>query len=902
MTLSLAKYLVEHNVVSAGHVDDALQRQVLFGGSLGTNLLELNAIDENKLTNALSEIHHHPVANSRLISQYDDRIANLFPQRLIQKHQIAPVCVIGRSVHVIAATRIHPIVVEEIGFMLSLSVKTHLVCQPRLQKLQQEWFNIKIDSRFLVLLERMGEYRVEQATIRPEVEQKEDPFKTLGETTTKIDSSKVKEALDTIETEERQKQKLRQKARSGQIKMEEASDICLQAVNRDEIVDVILRYSRQFVPFVALFIISDDFIIGWDAVGIKKARERIRSIRVSTGVSSILNMVLQTQSFYLGPVPDSIGNNDLFRTMGRNRPRDAMVVPIMLKERMIGLLYGDSGRRSIKSSNVAELLVFVSRLSAIFENLIRRNKAKAEKIAKERPIQPKEEEKHRPSSLAESFEDLESIEESTEALPSQETAPAIPQEASTETSTPADTLESLKFDPSITDSTLAPADHVPELPELEDQQTLKEAGFLDDDISSKTPAVKTSELDIGADESKEVKDEMHPDETRVVFEDIGEEDESAVSIVENDQATVIVNTESEFVPKTDDSLDSKPKPIPLVNKKKPVEKVEEKPQITTSPSVSVDASLLETPSKPDLNQEQKPTEHKPEEVDHRSIDSLVEQLDGDQQAARTMARQELNKIGTATLDVVMTKFPGKLSFDIRSSYDHMPPISEHSELLRFLVELGADASQAIDKKLEDPDPTIRYYAVKWFGEVYCPRFVGRISERLYDRDALIRLTSIDVLQTYKNTTAYKEMLTSLREQIKSEDPNKQAIAAALVGNFKDGESLPLLVNLIKSKNKMVSRAAIESLSYITKQDFGTNERKWTKWWKAHRDLPRIQWLIDGLRSKNRDIRFSSSKELSQLTKEYFGYYFDSNKNEREQSIKLWEQWWEKHGKQQNLEI
>ena len=106
---------------------------------------------------------------------------------------------------------------------------------------------------------------------------------------------------------------------------------------------------------------------------------------------------------------------------------------------------------------------------------------------------------------------------------------------------------------------------------------------------------------------------------------------------------------------------------------------------------------------------------------------------------------------------------------------------------------------------------------------------------------------------------------------------------------------------MKSTDRMVARAATESLSFITKQDFGASERKWIKWWKAHKGERRIRWLINGLNSKNRDIRFSSAQELNQITGEHFGYHFDSEKVEREQAVQRWEQWWEEKGRRMHFD-
>jgi hypothetical protein len=113
--------------------------------------------------------------------------------------------------------------------------------------------------------------------------------------------------------------------------------------------------------------------------------------------------------------------------------------------------------------------------------------------------------------------------------------------------------------------------------------------------------------------------------------------------------------------------------------------------------------------------------------------------------------------------------------------------------------------------------------------------------------------------------------------------------------------VPVLIKLVKSSHKMVRHAAIESLIYITKQEFASSQRKWSNWWQRHNTEHRIQWLIEGLRSNNRDIRFSSSQELTQLTGEYFGYYYDSEKKNRQHAILQWEAWWSEKGRRINFD-
>ncbi len=275
---------------------------------------------------------------------------------------------------------------------------------------------------------------------------------------------------------------------------------------------------------------------------------------------------------------------------------------------------------------------------------------------------------------------------------------------------------------------------------------------------------------------------------------------------------------------------------------------------------------------------------------------LAEQLSSPNLEIASLAADALATMEQEALPHIMPRFPGLLLFDVRGAHDRIPPLAEHGPLLRCLIEMGGEAAAlAVAEHLEDLHPINRYYAVRLLGEICLPRLVPRISLRFGDSDALVRLAAVDTLQAYRGTSEFENVLHQLRAQLQDSRPERQALAAALLGNFRDKQAVLLLAGLVRSPERMVARAAQEALVYITKQDFGTRPKKWISWWQAHRKESRVRWLVTGLSSENRDIRFTSARELHQLTGEYFGYFFDSDRNARRKAVKQWEQWWQQEG-------
>ncbi len=66
--------------------------------------------------------------------------------------------------------------------------------------------------------------------------------------------------------------------------------------------------------------------------------------------------------------------------------------------------------------------------------------------------------------------------------------------------------------------------------------------------------------------------------------------------------------------------------------------------------------------------------------------------------------------------------------------------------------------------------------------------------------------------------------------LQSENPDIRAEAMTNLAILKDLDSVDLLIQGLRDKDRMVRLRATESLSWITGQDFGEDEEKWNEWW------------------------------------------------------------------------
>src|SRR6478735_3591033 len=100
---TLSSILVQRGAASMRAVEDAIARQVLHGGDLPTNLLELGAVGEALLTAILAESAGLDAAPFGRLEAPSPAVLRLIPTDLALRHAIFPIAQPGRLLIVAAA-------------------------------------------------------------------------------------------------------------------------------------------------------------------------------------------------------------------------------------------------------------------------------------------------------------------------------------------------------------------------------------------------------------------------------------------------------------------------------------------------------------------------------------------------------------------------------------------------------------------------------------------------------------------------------------------------------------------------------------------------------------------------------------------------------------------------------
>ena len=309
--MKLGEALVKEAFITRQQLEQALKRQVQFGGRLGTNLVELRFLEEQDLSKFLSRFFRLPEVPADLFHSVPEEAINSVSREHVDKYKILPFKKERNRLH---TALLNPKDIKEINdlcFVTGFDIIPYVITELRMIYALEKYYGIKRDVRYISLKDRLDpETNVEESSV--------DKIK--------ISFTEVNETED--------------------------------------IAGILINEVYKIAKRVALFAVKGEKIKGWKARGLD-----IDAFEIPAKDSAVFSEVLTNHSNYRGPVMNIKGNEPLIKILA-GTPQDALILPITIREKTVALLYADNGARSVMNANVGFLSMLASMAAIAFEILI----------------------------------------------------------------------------------------------------------------------------------------------------------------------------------------------------------------------------------------------------------------------------------------------------------------------------------------------------------------------------------------------------------------------------------------------------------------------------------------------------------------------------------------------------
>jgi hypothetical protein len=850
-------------------VEEALARQVIYGGDLVTNLLEVARIDEGVLTRLLAESMRLAAAPTGELPMAVERVRALVPPEMAAQRSLVPLELDGERL-VLAVTEPMPDELEEqLAFALGMTIEQRAAPAVRVKQAIARIYGVPLERRMLRLLARMSGGTATGGSMPPALGASPGlieppgpsgppaprltarnflaaPFLVPGRVSRPPSlsvppPSQVSDPPDAgppstrLPTERRTGLLQREvppsvraaRRRRGPVTFETARHDAEEAADRDALLDLFFDFARQFFDYAAMFLVHGDIAEGRDAFGVGASREKVVGIGVPLDLPGLMAAVRESLAPVVTRPPADGLDQELLVDLQRARDAEVAIVPLVVRTRTVALLLGDCGEPGVDRAGVQQVVAFAEVIGKAFERLIVRRKLDGF-IAGRRSATPGRVE----GSLV--LADLAT-------KPSVRPSPMMPPLPRGSAPPPVANIASVRpiMGPPI------PREEPPDsVPRLRPSSVLH---VHPDAATERMPELVTASA-LGS-RSLPPLPLVTPDgpaadeEARALFDELGWDSEQEESPPPPSSAAIGVAAHR-----------------PPMGHAVPPDSL---------PSVIVDVD--------------------------RELALIVERLARgvvDEQAEAELLRQ-----GEHAMRAIMVYFPGPTTFErSRIASSSSPPRpSECGPILRLVTRERKVALPFVLAKLEDPDTETRGWATHVLCELPYVETIAPLLLRLRDVDLSTRVSAAYALAAAARSFP-EEVRSGVLALSQSADPVDRAAAMRVMGELRSSSLVPDLVRALADGDEAVVAAAHASLVMVTRQDFGLDARPWLRWWEVSSSRARIEWLIDALTHEVSEIRRAAGEELRAESKEYFSYASDLPQRDRERAQQRYRDWWLTEGR------
>lgn len=362
--MKLGTLLLRNAAIGLSQLEAALRNQVLYGGRLGTNLVELGFIDLELLSAYLAELTGLPIATPTLLDNADRALVEQLGAEDAHRLRAIPLGRLGEGTAELAVAMVDPTDTsarEQLAGRFGATIRPYVVPELRALYYLEKLFGLPRRARFVRDGEPGSDLHAadDRRRAQPAHGMVTPPAFTL-EPRRRRASSQVPLA----------------RAEAQAVSYGAACERFEAVSEREQIADVFVDYAKGRLDALVVFLVRDGNALGWRGWVAPPARPAVAIDQLSLplGGASALQSAHDAGQLFLGPPPSAVRpvESQLWGALGvAPEPGAVLVLPIAVKQRPVNLVYAHVLDRPPPELVVTELTELAARASAAYLRLIK---------------------------------------------------------------------------------------------------------------------------------------------------------------------------------------------------------------------------------------------------------------------------------------------------------------------------------------------------------------------------------------------------------------------------------------------------------------------------------------------------------------------------------------------------
>ena len=370
--MKLGTLLLRNAAVTLTQLEAALRAQVLYGGRMGTNLVELGFLDLDGLSAYLGELYGLPVATPQLLDSAPRKVLDLMGPDICDLYGLLPLGFLPPFPDALAIAMVDPrddIALDAAHRKCGYAIAPYVIPELRALYYLEKHFGIARKARFI----RAGTRRV--LTIADERRKTQPPGGLVMPPKVRLEPRRRRTSISELTSA---------LASEPPLSYPAACDRLDNAIHRDQIATALVEFAAGRFDALVLFLIRDGNALGWRGhiatpLG---ASIPLEELSLPLGGASAMQSAHDAARPFRGAPPSAAHpvESRLWQAIGAEPPpSEMMVTPIIVKQRVVNLIYVQAvGGGILPEIWCDELCELALRATAAYVRLISSRKLRVE--------------------------------------------------------------------------------------------------------------------------------------------------------------------------------------------------------------------------------------------------------------------------------------------------------------------------------------------------------------------------------------------------------------------------------------------------------------------------------------------------------------------------------------------
>lgn len=316
MSARLGEMLLKVGALTEGQLEQVLNAQAIYGGRLGTNLVEMGLVEEEELAYLLSEQLGVRYVDPAELDAIPGTLLAVIPLEMVQRYRVLPLAIDGKRLTLAMANPSDFKALDEIAFSTGMVITPRVCSELRLNIALERFYGIKRTMRYIPV-EGGVRSRFAATVANPAaVAAMKEPAWAGG-----VDAC----------TPER-------------VSVKELARMLSASFGEDEVVKALLSYLAGEFDRGGFLRLRGGTAHGVHAVGDGMPVQGFAGYTAQVSQTRQLRRVVLEKRLFLGEMAADDADAALLRAMGAKVPAPALLVPVSLKGEVAGVICANDQR------------------------------------------------------------------------------------------------------------------------------------------------------------------------------------------------------------------------------------------------------------------------------------------------------------------------------------------------------------------------------------------------------------------------------------------------------------------------------------------------------------------------------------------------------------------------------